>query len=208
MDAAKRVVATSKRMVNCGFVVGTWGNVSTRIEEKFVITPSGMNYDKLSPKDMVIVDMDGNVVEGRWNPSIETPLHMAIYKARKDVNAIVHTHSIFASAVAVARCGIPPIIEDLVQVVGGEVNVATYALPGTKELAENVVKELSDKNAVLLANHGVVGVGRGLEEAFMVCEIVEKSAQILIYSKMLGNPVILNAEDVKHLRKFFLTRYR
>lgn len=207
VNAAKRVVATSKKMVDSGFVVGTWGNVSTRIAEKFVITPSGMKYDKLSPEDMVIVDMNGNVVEGKWNPSIETPLHAAIYKARKDVNGIVHTHSIFASAVAVARCKIPPIIEDLVQIVGGEVNVATYALPGTKELAENAVKVLSDKKAVLLANHGVVGVGRDLEEAFMVCEIVEKSAQIFIYSKMLGNPVILNVEDIKHLRKSFLTKY-
>lgn len=207
LNAAKRVMATSKKMVDRGFVVGTWGNVSTRIEEKFVITPSRMSYDKLSPEDMVIVDMYGNVIKGKWKPSIETPLHVAIYKARKDVNAIVHTHSIFASAVAVTRCGIPPIIEDLVQIVGGEVNIATYALPGTEELAGNAVKALSDKNAVLLANHGLIGVGRDLEEAFMICEIVEKSARILIHSKVLGNPVILDREDIKYLRKFFLTKY-
>ncbi|MBE0520605.1 class II aldolase/adducin family protein [Candidatus Bathyarchaeota archaeon] len=207
LNAAKRVVATSKKMVDRGFVVGTWGNVSTRIEEKFVITPSRMSYDKLSPEDMVIVDMYGNVIKGKWKPSIETPLHVAIYKARKDVNAIVHTHSIFASAVAVTRCGIPPIIEDLVQIVGGEVNIATYALPGTEELAGNAVKALSDKNAVLLANHGLIGVGRDLEEAFMICEIVEKSARIFIHSKVLGNPVILDREDIKYLRNFFLTKY-
>jgi len=207
LSAAKRVVAACKKMVESGFVVGTWGNISTRIEGRFVITPSGMSYDKLSPEDMIIVDVNGNVVQGKWKPSTDTPLHVAIYKARKDVHAIVHTHSVFSSAVAVTGCGIPAIIEDLVQIVGGEVNVAAYAFPGTQEFAENAVKALSDRNAVLLANHGVVGVGRDLEEAFRVCEIVEKSAQILIYSKVLGNPIIIDKEDIKHLRKFFLMKY-
>lgn len=207
LNAAKCVVATSKKMVDSGLVVGTWGNVSMRIEEKVVITPSGMSYSKLSPEDMVVVDIDGNVVKGKWKPSTDTSLHAMIYKARRDVTGIIHTHPIFASAIAVTRCGIPPIIEDLVQIVGGEINVAAYAPPGTKELAENAVKALSDRNAVLLANHGAVGVGRDVEEAFMVCKIVEKSAQILIYSKILGNPVILDGKDVKRLRKFFLTKY-
>lgn len=207
VDAAKLVVAAAEKMVDKGFVVGTWGNVSMRIERRFVITPSGMDYDKLNPEDMVVVDINGKVVGGKWKPSTETILHAAIYKSREDVNAIVHTHSVFASTVAVTRGGIPPIIEDLVQVVGGRVDVATYALPGTEELAQNGIRALSDKNAVLLANHGMIGVGKDFDEALTVCEVVEKSAQILIYSQMLGNPTILDREEVKYLRDFFLTRY-
>lgn len=207
LKAARQVVDACKKMCDTGFIVGTWGNVSMRVEKGFVITPSGMDYDKLNAGDMIVVDTTGKVVEGKWKPSTETPLHAAIYIAREDVNAILHTHSIFASSVAVTRCGISPIIEDLVQVVGGKVEVAKYALPGTERLKRNVVEALSEKNAVLLANHGMVGVGKDFEEAWIVCEIVEKSAQILIYSKILGNPIVLEEDEVKRLRNDFLTKY-
>lgn len=207
LNAAKHVVATSRKMVDIGFVVGTWGNVSTRIDGNFVITPSGMCYGRLSPEDMVVVDVNGNVVTGNWAPSTDTLLHLEIYKARKDVNAIIHTHSVFASAVAVTRSKIPAIIEDLVQIVGGDVDVVAYVLPRTRELVKNVARKLSDKSAVLLANHGVVGVGTNLEEALRVCEIVEKSAKIFVYSKVLGDPGILSEGDIRHLREFFLSKY-
>lgn len=207
LEIAKLVLETSKRMSDAGFVLGTWGNVSIRVNDKFVITPSGMAYSKMNPKDMVIVNIDGDVVEGKWKPSTETSLHATIYHARTDANAVLHTHSIFASAVAVTRSVIPPIVEDLVQIVGGSVEVAPYALSGTQELRQNVVELLSDRNAVLLANHGMVGIGKDVEEAWVVCEVVEKAARILVYSKILGTPVVLDDGEVKRLKDFFRSKY-
>lgn len=207
LEAAKCVVNTSRKMSDKGFVVGSCGNASMRVEEKFVITPSGINYDKMKPEDMVVVGINGEIIEGKWKPSTETPLHAAIYNKRKDVGGILHTHSVFASSVAVTRGVIPPIIEDLVQIVGGKVDVAPYALAGTEKLKQNVLKALSDKKAALLANHGMVAVGKNLEEVWTVCKIVEKSARILVYSQMLGKPVILGSEEVKKLKNLFQTQY-
>ncbi|MBC7323873.1 MAG: class II aldolase/adducin family protein, partial [Moorella sp. (in: Bacteria)] len=143
-----------RRLVEERLVVGTWGNISIREDDGqlFVITPSGMPYECIKPEDTVIVNFAGEVVEGDRKPSTETPLHSAIYQARPDVGAVVHTHSTYAGACAVARVPLPPITEDLVQIAGGGVDVAEYALPGSTQLAENALRALGDKNAVLLAN--------------------------------------------------------
>ena len=198
------------QLLDKGLVAGTWGNISVRsTSEKLVaITPSGRNYRTLQPEDMVIVDYAGKVKEGSLKPSSELPLHLAIYKSRPDIHAIVHTHSVFASACAVARRPIPPIIEDLVQLAGGAIEVAKYALPGTAELAQNTVIALEDKNAVLLANHGVIGCGKTLDEALIACELVEKAAQIFFYANQLGGAVILNDEDVTIMHDFYCSHYR
>lgn len=149
------------------------------------------------------------VVEGHLKPSPKLPLHLAIYHARSDVRVAVHTHSVFASACAVAHKAIPPIIEDVVQLIGGSVDVAAYALPGTAALADNAVAALAQKNAVLMANHGVVGcVSRLLKEAMLACELVEKAAQILIYANQLGGAQILSAEDVEIMHSFYAEYYR
>jgi len=135
-------------------------------------------------------------------------LHLAIYKARANVQAIIHTHSVFASACAVAHKNIPPIIEDLVQVVGGGVEVADYALPVTDMLAENIVVALGEKNAVLMANHGVVGCGQSLAEGLMVCELEKKAAQIYIYANQIGGAKVLSDEDVAVMHEFYVEYYR
>jgi L-fuculose-phosphate aldolase len=173
----------------------------------FVITPSGMPYGCLKPEDTVIINFAGDVVEGGRKPSSETPLHSAIYRARQDVTAVVHTHSTYASACAVARMAIPPILEDLVQVVGGGVDVAEYALPGSEQLAENALRALASKNAVLLANHGVVAVGPNIDEAFKAAILIEKAAKVYIYSSFIGTPKNLSDEDVSVMREFYLHRY-
>lgn len=191
-------------------VVGTWGNVSSRVPDSdlLAITPSGHDYRKLQKDDIIIVDKNGLMVEGHLKPSSEMPLHLAIYKARQDVKAIVHTHSIFASACAVARRGIPPIIEDLVQVTGGSVDVAEYALPGTEELAQNVVTALGSHSAVLMANHGVVCCASSLTEAITICRLVEKAAEIYLYAQQFGGAVSLNEQDVAVMRNFYINHYR
>ena len=199
----KIVVEAGKEMLENRLTVGTWGNISLRTSErdKCVITPSGMSYQRMSPEDMTVIDLSGKVVEGRWKPSRELEMHCGIYRARKDVNAIVHTHPVFSSVLAVLKEDLPPIIEDMVMLLGGEVEVTEYTLPGTKELAEKAVNALGDKNAVLLANHGAVCVGSDMKRTLTACKVLEKSAQIYVYSKMIGQPTLLSPEDVKKLRE-------
>lgn len=205
----EQVARYGLRMASSGLVAGTWGNLSSRVpkEDCIVITPSGLPYGCLAGKDMVVLDMQGKVLDGEHPPSTEFMLHLAIYKARPDVNAVLHTHSICASALAVVREPIPPILEDLVQMVGGGVPVAPYARAGTPELARAAAETLGSLGAVLLANHGVVGVGRTLEEALVVCQVVEKSACVYLWSKMAGESFVLPSEEVRALRENYLASY-
>lgn len=209
LETCKNVVEKGREMLATNLTVGTWGNVSCRVpgEACIAITPSGMRYDHLVPEDIVVLDLRGNIISGARRPSIEVPLHLAIYNARADVLAIIHTHSVYATAMAVARREIPAAAEDLVQIVGGNVRVNEYALPGTEKLGINTVKALEGRNAVLLANHGLVGVGRNLEEAFKVCQVVEKSAQITLLAQLMGGAVELAQGDIDRMRDFYLQGY-
>ncbi|NLT95761.1 MAG: class II aldolase/adducin family protein [Clostridia bacterium] len=208
MDLHREIIKTGKLMVKQGLVASTWGNISVKLsDDEILVTPSGMEYSKLKPSDLVLVNLEGQILEGCRKPSSELPLHLAFYKYRKDINAVVHTHSIYASAYAALRKPIPPLIEDMAMVIGGPVNVASYALPGTKELAQNAVEALGDKGAVLLANHGVIGVGSTLAEAYKACLLAEKTAHISLAAQIMGEPVALNSEEVKIMREAYLTSY-
>lgn len=196
-------------MAEAGLVVGTWGNLSCRVsrDNAVVITPSGLDYCQVSTRDMVVVDMGGQVLEGERQPSTELALHLAVYRARPDVLCVIHTHSLHAGALAVVRKPVPPILEDMAGMIGGAVPVAEYAVPGSKPLADSVAQALDKVDAVLLANHGVVGVGRTLEDAFQVCQLVERSAQVYILACAVGIPVVLADEEVVRLRHSYLTTY-
>lgn len=209
MNTRQEVVEKGVEILASNLTVGTWGNISCRVPAKdcFAITPSGMSYETLEPDDIVVVDYREKILSGTRQPSIELPLHLAIYQARPDVQAIIHTHSPYATALAVARKEIPGAVEDLVQIVGGNVRVNEYALPGSQQLAINTVKALEGRNAVLLANHGMLGVGRDLNEALKVCQVVEKSAQIIIFAQLMGGIVELSQEDIKGMRNFYLNAY-
>lgn len=204
------VVQTGLALLERGLVAGTWGNVSIRVpgEALVAVTPSGRDYRSLSPEEIVIVDLQGNKVAGTLKPTSELLVHLGIYARRADIGAIIHTHSVFASAYAVARRPLPPVIEDMVQMSGGTVEVAAYALPGTTELAANAVAALGDRQAVLLANHGVVGCGRTADEALLTCELVEKGAKVYLYANMLGGAWILDSGDVAAMRRFYIEHYR
>ncbi|HHV36031.1 MAG TPA: class II aldolase/adducin family protein [Syntrophomonadaceae bacterium] len=203
------VIETGKIIANSGLVSGTWGNISVRLSslDSFLITPSGVSYHDLTGDDLVMVDLQGKVMAGRLKPSSETPLHTAIYRARQDIKGIVHTHSSFASVFTVTRKPLPPVLEEMAQILGGEVRVASYAPAGTSELAAAAVSALGDRAAVLLANHGVVGVGRSLKEALLVCQVVEKGALVYLFSQLNGTPFLLSDQDVSALRNNFLESY-
>jgi L-fuculose-phosphate aldolase len=169
-----------------------------------IITPSGMDYETMDIVDLVQVDAQGQVVQGQFKPSTESALHLAIYRARPLVNAIVHTHSLFATAFAVAGKSLPVILEEMAQVIGHEVQVSPYAPCGTEALAETTVAALSpDKEAVFLANHGLVTLGKTPEEALTKANVVEKACQIYIYAKVLGGSNTIPNEDIHTLQEAF-----
>lgn len=205
----KKIVDTGQKMYEDGLVQGTWGNVSCRIPDEpfMIITPSGMDYLRMEPEDLVVVDWEGNLVEGRWRPSTECRLHGEIYRARSDISAIVHCHSPHATAFAAAHLSIPAITEEIAQVAGGPVAVAPYTPCGSSELADAAVKALGRQNAVLLANHGVVGTGKDLAEALRTCVIVERTAHIAILAQSIGGYVELSPEQVEYLRNGFVNDY-
>lgn len=204
------VIEYAHRMTEKGLIAGTWGNISVRIPDTdmIAITPSGRDYMTLVPSDIAIVNMKGEWVDGNYKPSSELPLHLAVYRARQDVGALIHTHSIYASACAAARRSIPAIIEDVAMMNGGDIEVAEYAANGSTELAANTVRALGEHQSVLLANHGMLGCGSNLKEAMTMCELVEKTARIFIAAQSLGGAVELDRDDVMRMRNQYLQHYR
>ena len=194
------MLAAAQKMAARGLAVGTSGNVSMRLgvapdgRELMAITPSGVEYDSLNAEDVLVTDMDIEPLEGDGVPSSESLLHAEIYRRRRDAGAVMHTHSPYATAAAVAGVDIPPIIDEMVLVVGGEIKVSEYAFPSSDALAANVCDALGRRNAALIRNHGVVGVGADLQEAMQVCELVEHAARVMVYASALGGATSLPAE--------------
>lgn len=204
----QEVCDTAKAMADGGLTAGTWGNISGRIDDTYmVVTPSGMDYSRLVPDQMVIVNMVTGEYEGDLKPSVEVPLHAKILLTRPEVNGVVHTHSSKALAVAVTRKGIPPICDDQVQILGGDVRCAPYTYPGTIEMADSVCEALEDRFGALIANHGSITLGRNLKEALLGSVILEKTAQIWIDVQALGGAVEISKEDCEFFHEFFMNKY-
>jgi ribulose-5-phosphate 4-epimerase/fuculose-1-phosphate aldolase len=205
-----QVLETCLKLTGKGLVIARAGNVSVRCDtgDSIAITPTSRYYDSLTPADLPIVKLDGTVVDGRLAPSSEIKLHLAVYQVRPDVQAIIHTHSLYASAVAVSGQEIPPVLEEEVMLLGGAIRVAPFALAGTQELADNAVVALGDRAAVILANHGAVGVGADLREAFDACELLEKSAAVYLLASAYGKVNLLPAEAILNARAVFARNRR
>jgi L-fuculose-phosphate aldolase len=185
-------------MWKAGLVVGSAGNISMRAPDanRWVITPSSIAYDELTPEQVVVIDEDEDLVEGERAASFETPVHLAIYRARSDVAAIVHTHSRCATTMALLRKKIPPVLDEMVVYLGGPVEVARYGTSGSEALAANVVDALGQRSAVLLAAHGVLTTGKDLRKAYKNAELVEHVAQIVLTAGMIGGELPLLPDEV------------
>ena len=206
--ACAAIVEMGRMLIEKHLVAGSWGNISCRTRKGIAITPSGLGYEKLLPSDIVLVDGEGQVLSGKRIPSSETKVHVAIYKAFPDAGAVIHTHSIYASALSAMHEDVPAIIEDIVQICGGRVNCAQYALTGTQELADAAVQALAGRKAALLANHGAVCWGKDLAEALLVAEILEKAAQIMVLCKSCGGKLHeLDAADSEAMHTFYEEHY-
>ncbi|MFJ7072323.1 class II aldolase/adducin family protein [Streptomyces sp. NPDC098781] len=163
-EAWEVLVATARRTVSEGLVVGTSGNVSVRVGDTVLVTPSGVPYDRLTPDDLTGVGLNGEQVLGALVPTSELPMHLAIYRAT-DAEAVVHTHAVHATAVS-ALVPELPLIHYMAAALGGPVRVAPYATYGTEELAENMLRALTDRTACLLQNHGTIAYGTTLDQAY------------------------------------------
>ncbi|MFI1361371.1 class II aldolase/adducin family protein [Streptomyces griseochromogenes] len=158
------VVATARRTVADGLVVGTSGNVSARVGDLVLVTPSGVPYDRLTPNDITGVDLDGRQVLGTLVPTSELPMHLAVYRTT-DARAVVHTHAVHATAVSTLVTELPP-IHYMAAAMGGPARVAPYAAYGTDELAENMLSALAGRSGCLLRNHGMITYGATLDQAY------------------------------------------
>ena len=206
-ERKKQLVNICKKLLADGHVIGSAGNVSLRLKydekEHILITPSNVRYDEMKPDDLLIISMDGKVIKGERNPSVEKHLHLNIYKAREDVNAVIHSHGIYSTILSTLNLSLPPIIEELVPYLGGEIACAEYGEAGTEELANNVVKDLEDKNAVLLANHGNICCGSHLNGAYMVLKYLERGAKIYYLAKLIKEPNLLPEETIDYEKDIF-----
>ena len=206
---AKELVCESgKQLLEKGYVSGTWGNISCRIDDKLMaITPSGREYETMEADDIVIVNYINHTFEGEIKPSSEFKLHTEIYRSRKNIQAVIHTHQMNASTVAAARREVPPILDDMAQIIGPSVRVADYALPNTKKIVRATMKALKGRYAALMANHGAVAVGRDMKEAFVVCDVLEKACKAFIEAEFLGGAKGINKFEAYIMHKYYLAKY-
>ena len=191
-EVREALLATAKAMIACGLVEGTAGNVSARLPNgNVVLTPSSVDYDTMTLDDLVVTDIDGKVLEGKRTPTTEKALHLACLRKHRDIGAVMHCHALFATMFAVVRQPIPCLIEEFDVYVGGEVPVAEYRLTGSDELAEEVSEWLEDRGAVLMANHGLLCVGKHPADVLKVAKLVERTAKIVWGARLLGEPAPL-----------------
>ncbi len=207
-DLRKEIIVACLRLEEMGYVIGTYGNVSARVKEGLIITPSRIDDQSLVAEDLVVVSLEGKVLEGRRLPSSELEVHRQIYVSRPDVGAIAHTHSLFATALSCLQETIPVIVEEQSQVVGGEIRCTRYVPAGQhRNLGEEVARALGQSNGALIANHGTVSCGRTLEEAIFTCRIVERVAQMRVLAGACGKLTLIPQEHVTSERERWLHKY-
>lgn len=197
------IIATAVKFNQTGLSVGTSGNLSVKKDSRIFITPSGMHYQDLVPEDIVVLDKDGQIVSGGRNPSSEWRFHRDIYLQRPEINAVVHVHSTYATAIACTQHDIPAFHYMVAAAGGDSIRCANYATFGTEALSKNAVKALAGRYACLLANHGMIATGADLKSAFELAQLVEELAQQYYLSCRMGGPVILDTEEMRiNLDKF------
>lgn len=194
------IVEVGQRLYSKSFVASNDGNISVRISDNEVmITPSGVSKGYMCPEDMIIVDLNGNVISGSKKPSSEMKMHLAVYKVRDDVKAIVHAHPQKATAFAVARVSIDKISLPEVVFSLGMISLADYGTPTTAALPQKVVEKICNVDAVILENHGALTVGNDVMDAYYKMETLEHFCSIILYSRQLGGERFLDDAEAEKL---------
>ena len=190
-------------------VVWTSGNISGRDPATglIVIKPSGVHYKDLTSENMVVVDLEGKVIEGKYKPSSDTYAHVYVYRHRPDVNGIVHTHSTFATAWAAAGKSIPAILTAICDEFGGPIPVGAYAKIGGDEIGEEIIRSIGESPAILMKNHGVFTVGKTPEAAVKAAVMVEDVARTVFYAMHLGHPDVIPPDEIARAHRRYLDEY-
>lgn len=209
-DSLRReLVRLARQMLALGLVRGTSGNLSGREPgaQVVLVTPSGVDYEAMRPQDLVAVDLEGRPLGPGLKPSVDTMGHVSIYRARPEVNSVIHTHSPHAAAFSTLRREIPPLLTESAGYLGGPVRVMDYLPPASPELAHRLAEGLGEDRAVLLPNHGVVAVGETPLKAFHAAVAVEESARIAFLALQLGRPHPVPEDEVRRMHDYIHHRY-
>lgn len=206
-EERKLIVEYGKKLIDTGLTVGTGGNISIfdKASGYMAISPSGLEYYQLKEDDVIIMDLNGNIIEGSLKPSSEYEMHAIVYRNRADVTAMIHTHALYATTISCLNIDLPAVDYLVAHSGGKDIKCAKYATFGTKELAENALAAMEGRKAVLLANHGINVVGVGIEETFAITEQLEFCARLYWQARAIGNPVILEDEEMEHMVERFKT---
>lgn len=194
------LVGAAQRLLRDGLVEGTAGNLSARTPDgNVLLTPTALPYETMTPEDLVLCDPSGNLVRGTREPTTEKALHLAVLRAYPELGAVIHSHAKFATMFALAREPVPCVIEEFQIHVGGEVPVASYRPTGSEALGEECALHLGRRSAVLMANHGLLAVGRDVAQALHVTALVERTAEIVHGARLLGRIEPLPTEALDRL---------
>jgi len=204
--AREELVKYGKKLVTANLTKGTGGNLSVfdRANGHVAITPSGIDFFEIQPEDIVIIDLDGKIIEGDRTPSSEWEMHLMPYRTRTDIDAVIHAHTMYATVLACLREELPP-THYMIAVAGPTVRVAKYATYGTHELAINASEAMVDRKAVLLANHGILAGANDLLNAFNIVEEIEYCSEVYVKAKSIGSPIILPDEEMTLMAEKFKT---
>lgn len=199
--AKEEVLWGCRLMVERGYLLGTVGNLSARADgtDLVVITPTSLPYDTMTEEDLVVVNMNGEIVSGKHQPSIECSMHLGVYWARPELRALVHTHSKYATTVSLIKeLDIMPAIDTEQSLyLGGDINIVPFAFPGSKELAEYVKEGIGTNAGLLMANHGALGVGISMKDAVIASDIIERNSEMYLLLKAGGFDYKPMTEDYK-----------
>jgi L-fuculose-phosphate aldolase len=191
----EELIRAARRLTASGLTRNTSGNLSHRVEDGLIVTPSGMAYDALTAEDIVHLSWSGDP-SGRRLPSSEWRFHRDILKARAEISVVLHAHPPYATALACHRLGIPPFHYMVAKLGGADVRCSGYATFGTAELSAEAVKALDGRKACLLANHGIIALGGGFEQALALAIEVEALAEMYVHARVLGEPVLLDPDEM------------
>lgn len=200
----KEIINTNKVCVDSGLIRSSDGNISIRLDDdRFLVTPSGLYKRRLKPKQILIVNTQGEILKGKSSlkPSSELLMHLEAYRQREDIGAVLHAHPPYSTALTIAGIPFPTNIVPEVLALLGEVPSAPYATPGTQELALSIREPIKTHNAILLSNHGSLTVGKNLEEALLALERMELAAQLYYLAHNLGKVIPLPTEEVQRLKE-------
>jgi len=205
-DERNAVVEFGRKLITAQLTTGSGGNLSiyNRAEGLIAIKPTGVDYMKMRPEDVVVVSPDGTIVDGQLKPSSEIRFHLALLNDRQDINAVVHTHQVYATTIASLRWELPA-VHYLVGFSGNKVPLAAYATYGSQALSDNIVAAIGHYNACLMSNHGIVTVGQNIAAAFATAEELELVSRIYYQARCIGEPAILPDEEMALICEKFKT---